>query len=114
MNVTEFKTRYITFNDIEDEIVESELLLNESLLNPRLWINEIQRNTAQGLLTAHFLELERMSNLTLGGALRAIEEGSSIDLKLLDRTTDYYRMTVYGQRYLQLKNTITGSSIFVT
>jgi hypothetical protein len=113
MNVTDFKTRYITFNDIEDEIVESELLLNESLLNPRLWINEIQRNTAQGLLTAHFLELERMSNLTLGGALRAIEEGSSIDLKLLDRTADYYRMTVYGQRYLQLRNTLTGLSIFV-
>ena len=63
MNVTEFKTRYITFNDIEDDIVESELLLNESLLNPRLWINEIQRTTAQGLLTAHFLELERMENL---------------------------------------------------
>lgn len=113
MDVTEFKTRFTVFNDVADEIVESELLLNESLLNPRLWINEIQRTTAQGLLTAHFLELERMENLTLGGALRAIEEGNSIDLKLLDRSVDYYRMTIYGQRYLQLRNTVMGTSIFV-
>lgn len=112
MDVTAFKARYSTFNDIDDEIVEAELTFNLSLLNVRLW-GEAPMEIAQGLLTAHTLELERMTNLTLGGALRAIEEGNSIDLKLLRNDLAYYRMTVYGLRYLQLRNTITGVSIFV-
>jgi histidyl-tRNA synthetase len=113
MNVTEFKTRFTVFNDVDDEIVASELLLSESLLTSRIWTVEIQKTIAQGFLTAHRLELERMENLTLGGALRAIEEGRSIDLKLLERNLDYYKQTVYGMSYWNLLKLVIGTSIFV-
>jgi histidyl-tRNA synthetase len=54
-----------------------------------------------------------MENLTLGGALRAIEEGRSIDLKLLERNLDYYKQTVYGMSYWNLLKLVIGTSIFV-
>ena len=108
-----FLERYPQFNGVDDNIIDS-IILEQSLKTPPIvWKNQVLRDKAIGLLTAHVLRLEYGDQLRVGGALRSIEEGEEVKIDLIDLSLPYYKQTIYGQEYLQLRKSIVGMSMFV-
>lgn len=114
MNAVDFYIHYPIFSGISDVVIQSELNFAYELLPADKWTNTTIREKAQGLMTAHVLALRYRDQLILGGVLRGYEEGKEIDLSdIIEWDDEWWRLTIYGREYLNLRNRMLGVSMFV-
>lgn len=107
-----FLERYPMFSELNPDIIDSEILINSQFIDESLWTNEIIRDTAIYLLTAHALCIEYYDQIILGNHLRMNEVGTAIKDRDLSKQ-NYYSLTPYGIRFLHLQQQTLGLGIFV-
>jgi predicted transcriptional regulator len=107
-----FIERYPIFLELNLDVIDSELLINSELISETQWTNELIRNTAIYLLTAHNLAIEYYDQIILGNQLRLTEVGTAIKERDLSKQT-YYSLTPYGVRFLQLQRQVLGLALFI-
>jgi len=107
-----FLERYPHFSGIDEIVIEKTISLNNELVPTNLWTNEIIREEAISLLTAHTLTLDYYEQLNLGNQLRLTEIGDKIEHRDLSKQT-YYSLTYYGLQYQRLRAQFLGLAICV-
>lgn len=107
-----FLERYPHFSGISEDIIDSEILLNTEIISPLVWTNEVIRDNAILLLTAHNLTIDYYEQLNLGNQLRLTEVGDEIKLRDLSQQS-YYTLTPYGLQFQRLQRQFIGLAIFV-
>lgn len=79
-----------------------------------IWLDEIIRDRAALLISAHRLQLERDDAIRQGLAMTALEEKTNLNYKVsVGDTGDYWKQTIYGQEYLKLRKRVVCPSMFV-
>lgn len=107
-----FLERYPIFEELNPQIIDTEINLNSEFVSETLWVNPIIRETAIYLLTAHALTIEYYDQVMLGNHLRLTEVGEPIKREDLSKQS-YYSLTPYGIRFFQLQQQALGLAIFV-
>ena len=107
-----FLERYPHFSGISEDIIDGELTLNSEIISPVVWTNEVIRDNAILLLTAHNLTIDYYEQLNLGNQLRMTEVGNEIKIRDLSQQS-YYSLTPYGLQFQRLQRQFTGLAIFV-
>ena len=105
-----FLERYPIFEGISEDTIDDEITIAYNQLSG--W-KEPYLTKAVGLLVAHTLRLEHGDTIKLGASLRSIEEGTEIKNDLVDLSLPYFKQTIYGQQYLNLRKQVQGLSMFV-
>lgn len=105
VTVDSFLELYQQFNNISDK-VEYELSISEATVPTSS--NELLRDKAVSLLTAHVLSVEYRDLLDTGQILKETEQGSSIRKDIYLDDSEYYRLTVYGLAYKKLLKQVNG------
>ena len=107
-----FVERYPIFSELNIEIIENEILLNSKFVSADIWTDEIIRDNAIYLLTAHALCIEYYDQIILGNQLRMTEVGTAIKDRNLSNQS-YYSLTPYGIRFAQLMQQTLSLAMFV-
>jgi len=115
----EFIVLYPAFESTDEVLVEAALSLSERLLDVSSW--EDFFSDAVGLDTAHNLTLDALANTsTMGGFKAAAGVISSVsaagvstsfaapDMVQGSKTDSWYSKTVYGQKFLLLRDNVLG------
>ena len=109
---TIFLERFPHLSGVDELIIENEILLNQQLISATQWTNEVIRDNAILLLTAHNLTIDYYETLNLGNQLRLTEVGDEIKQKDLSKQS-YYSLTPYGLQFQRLQQQYVGLGIFV-
>ena len=112
LNSSFFVERYPMLEELNPEIIDTELLVNSKFISENIWTDILIRETAIFLLTAHSLCIEYYDQIILGNHLRMTEVGTAIKDRDLSKQS-YYSLTPYGLRFLQLQQQTLGLGIFV-
>jgi len=114
MTVQEFREKYPKFDCVSDPFIELSIANAEEMLGSCAY-STAQRELALCFLVAHECALEMndsfnspmVSSEKVGDIQRNYAVGNADDVD------SYYTLTLYGQRYLQLKSTIVTSPFVI-
>ena len=105
MDAQAFKTRYKTFESVDDTIISTHLEESKTLLSAEHYGKKYTQ--ALFLLTAHELQIEAEGNENEVITSAGIEGGSTSFKNLAkDNYELYYSKTLYGSKFLALKKTV--------
>lgn len=120
LNADNFIERYPKFSGVTEDIIASTITEAYIFLPEDTYKDPATRDLLAQYVTAHELTLERRDQLEEGLVLKDLKERESNvytdlwnkDLKNTD-IESYYNLTVYGKKFLKLRNACIGVSMFV-
>ena len=92
-------TRFPLFNGISEDVINAVIAQSEIKFDADIWTNELIREQAILLQTAHDLALEYWESLDLAQSYAGAREGKN---NKPQKHTDYYGLTRYGIELKQL------------
>lgn len=99
---SQIRTRYPVFDALEDAYIQ-EFIDNAAIeIDPCVWGDRYDR--ALKVYTAHLIAINYSHQMQLGGALKGLETGDTLDVKLpQSNTSEWFALTPYGLEFEQLK-----------
>lgn len=114
MTVQEFREKYPKFDCVADSFIELAIASADDSLGTCAY-STAQRELALCFLVAHecALELNDSFNSPIVASEKVGDIQRNYSVGNADDADAYYRLTLYGQRYLQLKSTIVASPFVI-
>lgn len=94
------RAEYLEFDSLSDEQIQLQIDDASEEITESYWGK--MRDRAIRAKVAHELAVKYHHQLQLGTVLKAIKTGQSLDSFLLG-SDEYYQLTPYGKKYLQLR-----------